>query len=274
MDHEFWEAIILGAVQGVTEFLPISSDGHLVVTQALLKTAGLASATERDHLHFDVVLHVGTLLAIVLVFWRELLALVTHPRRAGLVVLASIPAAVVGLTVKNHIEKAFQSPLMAGVGFLVTALFLFLGHRAGSILARFGREPRSLEKITAGDAMLIGGAQALAILPGVSRSGSTIATGVLLGISREAAAVFSFLMAVPVIGGAILLIAKDIAQGEGKIGRWDVAAVGTVVSFLVGVVALKWLLRVLSRGGLIGFSVYCLVAGIAVIAWQLAVRPG
>lgn len=274
MDHEFWEAIILGAVQGVTEFLPVSSDGHLVVTQALLKSAGLASASERDHLHFDVLLHLGTLLAIVLVFWRELLVLVTHPRRAGLVVLASIPAAVIGLTVKDHIEKAFQSPLMAGVGFLVTAMFLFVGHRAGKILARLGREPRTLEAVTAADALLIGGAQALAILPGVSRSGSTIATGVLLGISREAAAVFSFLMAVPVIGGAILLVGKDLAQGEGTIGRWDVAAVGMVVSFVVGVVALKWLLRILSRGGLLGFSVYCLVAGIAVIVWQMAVRAG
>lgn len=272
MFGKFVEAIILGIVQGVTEFLPISSDGHLVVTQAILHSAGFAPVSDRDHLHFDVVLHLGTLLAIVLVFWKDLLGLVSHPRRAGLVILGSVPAAVIGLTIKDHVEQAFQSALMAGVGFLVTSLFLYLGHRAGQVLARVGKEPRSIDSLTAADALVIGGAQALAILPGVSRSGSTISTGVLLGISREVAAVFSFILAVPVIGGAILLVGKDIVEGHGNIGRWDVALTGVVVSFVVGVVALKWLLKILSRGGLLGFSIYCLLAGIAVVTWQLLVR--
>ena len=269
MDLQFLEAIILGVVQGITEFLPISSDGHLVVVQALLKAAGLAQTTGRDHLHFDVILHIGTLLAILLVFHRDLLAMLSHPRRIVLVVLASIPAAVIGLTVKKQIEEAFQSPLMAGVGFLVTALVLFLGPRAGLVLARLNRPEKSLDQIGWGDALLIGGAQALAILPGVSRSGSTISTGVLLGLSREVAATFSFLMAVPVVGGAVLLITKDLLKGEGQLGRLDVAIVGTIVSFVVGVVALRWLLKILSRGGLLGFSIYCVLAGLATITWQL-----
>lgn len=269
MDHELWEAVILGVVQGVTEFLPISSDGHLVITQNLLQSTGFASASERDHLHFDVLLHLGTLLAIVLVFWRDLIAMASHPRRILLVVVASIPAAIFGLTVKSRVEESFSQPIVAGVGLLVTSLFLFLGYRAGSILSRLHRPMRTMDDLTTSDALLIGGAQALAILPGVSRSGSTISTGVLLGVSREAAAVFSFLMAVPVISGAILLVVKDIAEGEGNIGRWDVAAAGTVVSFLVGVVALKWLLKILARGGLLGFAIYCLVVGIAVIVWQV-----
>ena len=109
----------------------------------------------------------------------------------------------------------------------------------------------------------------LAILPGVSRSGSTISTGVLLGLSREVAATFSFLMAVPVVGGAVLLITKDLLKGEGQLGRLDVAIVGTIVSFVVGVVALRWLLKILSRGGLLGFSIYCVLAGLATITWQL-----
>lgn len=268
MDHELWEAIILGVVQGVTEFLPISSDGHLVIAQAAMKSFGLSSGSDRDHLHFDVVLHFGTLLAIILVFWRDLAALTSHPRRMLLIVVASIPAALVGFTIKSRVEESFTQPLVAGVGLLVTSLFLFLGYRAGSVLLRLNRPLRSIDGITTADALVIGGAQALAILPGVSRSGSTISTSVLLGVSRESAAVFSFLMAVPVIGGAILLVTKDILEGEGNIGRWDAAALGTVVSFLVGVVALKWLLRILSRGGLLGFAMYCLVMGTAVIVWQ------
>jgi undecaprenyl-diphosphatase len=268
-DHEFIEAVVLGTVQGVTEFLPVSSDGHLVITQELLTTAGIRSASGRSHLHFDVMLHLGTLGAILVVYFRDLVRLAGSARQMMLVGVASVPAAIAGLGFQDVIERTFHSPVMAGVGLLVTAGFLTLGHRASQRTSHPEVAPRtSLDQLSLLDAICIGLAQALAILPGVSRSGSTISTGLMRGVDRSAAATFSFLMAVPVIGGAILKMAKDVVEGEASIGRWDIMVVGIIVSFVVGLVSLRWLLGVLSRGGLLGFAAYCTVAGIATICWK------
>lgn len=263
IDQEMLRAIILGVVQGITEFLPISSDGHLVISQALLEHWSRTAATGgQSDLHFDVVLHIGTLGSIIVVYWRELWALRKQPRLCALIVLATIPAGVVGLTLKSQMEEAFQSPLAAGFGLLATAAILFAGQRCQ-------REPRrGLDALGPRDAVVIGLLQALAIAPGISRSGSTIAGGLMTGLRRDTSATFSFLIAVPVIAGAVLLVLKDIFLEGTAVGRFDVLVVGTVVSFVVGVIALRVLLKVLARGKLHWFAWYCLCIGTIVVAWQ------
>lgn len=261
-DTEMLRAIILGIVQGITEFLPISSDGHLVIVTALLERwLGVASQQDKSDLHFDVVLHIGTLGSIVVVYWRELWALRLNWRLCGLIVLATIPAGVAGLTLKSVVKEAFDSPLIAGIGLLITAAILLIGQK-------FAREGRSLDAMTHRDALAIGFLQALAIAPGVSRSGTTISAGLMTGLRRDTAATFSFLIAVPVIAGAVLVTLKDVFAGEESAGRFDVLCVGTAVSFVVGWAALRGLLAVLARGKFHWFAYYCIVVGTAVIAWQ------
>jgi len=262
-DMEILRTIVLGIVQGITEFLPISSDGHLVVVQSLLKLwLGAPSAGGKvSDLHYDVVLHIGTLGSIIVVYWRDLWELRRNWKLCGLIVLATIPAGIAGVALKPLVEEAFHSPLAAGVGLLVTAVVLLAGQR-------WAREERDLDDMTPRDAALIGLMQAFAIAPGVSRSGSTISTALGCGIKRGAAATFSFLMAVPVIAGAAVLALKDIVTGEATAGRTDVLVVGAAKSFVVGWVALRWLLSMLSRGRFHWFAYYCLAAGTAVIAWQ------
>lgn len=263
-DKEFLRAIILGIVQGITEFLPISSDGHLVIVQSLLNAwLGEPSTSEKiSELHYDVVLHIGTLGSIVVVYWRDLWELRLNWKLCGLIVLATIPAGVAGIALKSRVEEAFHSPLAAGVGLLVTAGILLAGQR-------WAREQRDLVEITPRDAALIGLMQALAIAPGVSRSGSTISTALACGMQSRAAATFSFLMAVPVIAGAAVLMLKEIVTGEKTAGRADVLVVGTVTSFIIGWVALRWMLAVLARGKFHWFAYYCAVVGFAVIGWQM-----
>lgn len=263
LDTELLKAIVLGVIQGITEFLPISSDGHLVVFHKLLENwFGTSPGEQTSQLHFDVVLHIGTLGSIVLIYWRDLVGLLKNPRLCALIIVATIPAGVIGLTLKDLVEQAFNSPLTAGFGFLVTAGLLLLGQR-------LAHESRGLDALTVRDAIAIGLLQSLAIGPGISRSGSTISAGLMTGLRREACATFSFLIAVPVIGGAALLVIKDILGGAGGVYRTDVLVTGTITSFVVGVAALRVLLKVVARGKLHWFAYYCLIAGAATIAWQL-----
>ncbi len=163
--------------------------------------------------------------------------MLSSPRQLLLVGVASVPAAIAGLGFQDAIARTFNSPVMAGYGWLVTAAFLAAGHFAATRPSVAGAlPPRSLDQLSFVDALCVGLAQALAILPGVSRSGSTISTGLMRGIDRSAAATFSFLMAVPVIGGAILKVGKDVVDGGVHVGRWDIMLVGIVVSFGVGLV--------------------------------------
>lgn len=265
-DAELIKAIVLGIIQGITEFLPISSDGHLVIFHALLENwFGKPDSPGASPLHFDVVLHIGTLGSILVVYRRELFGLLSNLRLCLLILLATIPAGVIGLLLKDQVEQAFNSPLMAGYGLLVTAGMLLSGHV-------WGRERKGLDLLTPRDAILIGFAQSLAIGPGISRSGSTIPVGLICGLRREAAATLSFLMAVPVIGGAALLVIKDILAGKGGTFRTDLLIAGTLTSFVVGVGALTLLLKVLARGKLHWFAYYCIVVGIGTIIWQLVIR--
>ena len=262
-----FEIILLAVVQGITEFLPISSDGHLAVVNALLAARGRGAAP--DLLETTIVLHLGTLASVLVFYRRDVWRVLTRDRRALLpIVVATIPAVVVGLGIEKGLPDSaskplLESPLLAGFGFLVTAAALwFLGRRREGAL--------DYPDTPLGRALAIGGAQAAAILPGVSRSGLTISSGVALGLRRESAAAFSFLMAIPAIGGAGLLKIIDVVEKGKPSTPLPTLALGFVISMLVGLAALWVLLRMLRRGRLELFVYYLVPLGIAVIVWQLA----
>lgn len=261
--------IILGIVQGITEFLPISSDGHLVlVGEGLRRWRGI-SPHEMNAVPVIVALHIGTLFSILLVLRRRVWQLASDPRLFASVVVATVPLVVIGKPLKDQLEALEHSrylALVAGLGLCVTSAIMFLAARinAGRLeLPQFGDRPRGWI-----DALCVGLLQCIAPLPGVSRSGSTILGGLLRGYSREAAAQFSFLIAVPAIAGAVVLHLPDLAKKD--LGTpVPVLIVGVVVSFVVGIVALTWLLRLMTRGSLRGFAWYCLFLGLAVTVWQI-----
>ena len=263
------EAIILGVVQGVTEFLPISSSGHLTIVPWLL-------GWEQSSLLFDTVLHWGTLVAIFVVFWQDFQAMISaavrslytrslsdpYARMAWLIVLASVPAAVLGLLFKDFFETLFASPRAAGFFLLVTAGLLY-----GSEQIKHLRKFRTLEELNIPDAVVIGFAQALALAPGVSRSGSTIAAGLVRRLHREDAARFSFFLGTPVFFGAGLLQISEAFAGDSALLAAAAPAllVGFVVSAITGVLAIRFLLAYLRENNLYIFAGYCLILGLIVI---------
>ena len=256
------EAILIGIIQGATEFLPISSDGHLVLVPAVF---GL---TQPDLVLIGLV-HAGTLLAILSYFWRDLIAiardvlaglaqrqpLATPNARLGyFMLLGSIPAGIVGLLALDFFEAQFGSPTVAAAGLLVTAAFLVIGERLKS-------GTKSLDRLTWLDALIIGSFQVLALFPGISRSGTTIAAGLGRGLDRPTAARFSFLVGLPAIAGAGLLSIIDIfsAQGSLPMGHYAAAFVAAAV---VGYGCIAFLLNWLKRHTLYPFAIYCAVAGL------------
>ncbi len=259
------EMLVLAVVQGITEFLPISSDGHLAVVNALLAAAGRSEAP--DLMETTIVLHLGTLGSVLVFYRREIVRVLTTARSAILpIIVATIPAGIVGVGIKKGLpdelsKPLLESPLLAGFGFLVTAAALwFLGRRREGEL--------DYPQTPLGKAFAIGVAQATAILPGVSRSGMTISSGVAAGLRRESAAAFSFLMAIPAIAGAGLLETIDMLQEGGTSTPAGTLAIGFVVSMLVGLGALAVLLRMLRHGRLDVFVYYLVPLGIATIVWQ------
>jgi len=243
--------LVLALVQGVTEFLPVSSDGHLVLVQNWL-------AAGHGSLGMDVALHLGTLAAVLVVYRADLAALVRRllagdAREPLLILLATLPAAAVGLGLRAQIEGLFASSRVAALGLLATAVFLLLGERA-----RRRAGPAPGRPIDWREALWIGAAQALAPLPGVSRSGTTIATGLMRGIEAPAAARFSFLLSIPAVAGAVVLEVPDLVR-EGGFGPELLLAV--LVCFAVGVCALRFLIRFLGRGAFRWCAYYCLVLG-------------
>jgi undecaprenyl-diphosphatase len=255
-------AILLGVLQGLTEFLPISSDGHLALAQSVLgmENAGLA---------FILLVHAGTLLSIAIVFrrqlvelWRGFLSLPAalgkpasqwseSTRLAGLVILTTLPGAIVGLAFKDQIEKMFSNLWITGTFFLVTGLILAL-----TKWARIGHDDVNWKT-----AIWIGLAQAAAVLPGLSRSGSTIAMAMLLGVGRARAGEYSFIAAVPIVMGAVALEIPDIARESTNAGVLPLV-LAFAASFLVGWLALVWLLRIIRHGRFHWFAPYCFAIGI------------
>lgn len=261
-----FDIIVLAIVQGITEFLPISSDGHLVLANELLRAWG--SKLPDDPLEVTLILHLGTLAAVLVFYRREIWRVLTTEHRAiPPLILATIPAVIIGLGVEKGLPDAWEkwlleSLLLAGLGFLVTAAALWWGTHA-----RGGDQ--TYPEVRPGQALFIGLLQATAILPGVSRSGTTIAGGLATGLRREDAAAFSFLLAIPVIAGAGLLKIIDAIQAGGTSTPIAQLTLGFFVSMVVGLGALAALLRFLKGGRLNLFVYYLVPLGIAVTAWAL-----
>jgi undecaprenyl-diphosphatase len=266
---DYLSIIILGIVQGITEFLPISSDGHLVLVGEILRRWRGLRPDQLNAIPVIVALHIGTLMSILLVLRQRVFDLLKNPKLMAAVVVATIPVVVIGKPLKDALESLEQTiyfPLLAGIGLCITAVIMFLCGKveSGSApLEQFGERPRGWW-----DALVVGMLQCIAPLPGVSRSGSTIFAGLWRGYSREAAAQFSFLIAIPAIAGAVVLHLPDMAKAD--LGTpIPVLIAGIVVSFVVGVLALNWLLKIVTSNRLHYFAWYCLVVGIVVIGWQM-----
>lgn len=244
------DAIILGALQGITEFLPISSSGHLVLGQALLGIEIPGNA-------FEVVTHLGTLLSVFFVFWKDIISLVTSinqkesQKYISFVLAGTLPAIIVGLGGKTTIANIFDSVQLVSGALIFTGLVLFLSQRLKS-----GSDPISLKS-----GIIIGLAQAVAIIPGISRSGMTITTAMTLGISGKEAAKFSFLLAIPAISGAGLLTALDTSFSAISVPFTYLAA-AFLSAFIVGYSSLKWLLGLLESGRFHLFGYYCIFVGL------------
>lgn len=265
---EWFEALILGLVQGLTEYLPVSSSGHLAIGAHLFNLSG------EENLTFTVVVHIATVLSTCLILWREIVWLIADlfkfkwnegTRYCLNIVISMIPVAVVGLFFKDQVESIFGKGLIVvGVCLLVTAALLAFAYWA---------KPRQRENISPFHAFIIGIAQAIAVLPGLSRSGSTIATGLLLGNKKERLAQFSFLMVIPPILGEALLDAKDIAEQGVTVAMAGLSplalAVGFLAAFVSGCLACRWMIEIVKRGKLIWFALYCTVIGILSIVIPL-----
>jgi undecaprenyl-diphosphatase len=263
-----FQALLLGILQGLTEFLPISSSAHLI----LLPWFSQWNNPLLDSLPFDVALHAGTLLAVLWYFWRDWLDLLGgflrilikgrvqgfHERLIFYIVLATIPAGVVGFLLEKTIESTFRSPALITLPLIFISLLMVYAERKA-------RLSRPLEEMSLKDAMLIGTAQAAALLPGVSRSGITITTGLLQGYRREAATRFSFLLSTPAIGGATLLQARHLLSAGPD--DWFLIGIGFVSSAVVGYLAIAFLMRYLRAHTLNLFVGYRLILAALVIFW-------
>ena len=262
---EWFEALILGLIQGLTEYLPVSSSGHLAIGSYLF---GLTDG--ESNLAFTVAVHVATVLSTCVILWKEIVWLFADlfkwkwndgTRYIVNILISMIPVGIVGLFFKDQVEAIFGNGLMVvGICLLITASLLAFSYWA---------KPRQREDISPLHAFIIGIAQAIAVLPGLSRSGSTIATGLLLGNKKEKLAQFSFLMVIPPILGEALLDVKDMAemgvsQAMGGISTLPLA-IGFIAAFISGCFACRWMINIVRRGKLIWFALYCAIVGLAVL---------
>ncbi len=262
---EIFHAALLGLVQGLTEFLPVSSSGHLAIAQHFLP------GFEQPGLLFDVLLHAATTLAVIIYFREDVWKLLSCFFRKDsyalddrhtfwMLVLGSIPTAVIGLSFKDFFEGLFENLPVIGCMLLLTAMLLIVAERVR-------KDGRQLPDLKVNDALLVGAVQGLAIIPGISRSGSTIACLLLRGIDGEAAARFSFLLALPAVGGAMLLSLKDLQQVSSS--ELPAYGLGALIAFVSGLFAIRCLMNVVRRKRLFGFAVYCLLVGTGIIGYSL-----
>lgn len=260
----FLEALILGIIQGLTEFLPVSSSGHLEIVKAIQGS----NLSDKSSMMMTVVLHFATALSTLVVFRKEVMEIIKglfefkmneQFKFSVKIILSMIPAAIVGVFFDDIIETFFNGKiLLVGSMLILTGLLLFVANRAKN----------TVRKVSFSDSIIIGVSQAIAILPGISRSGATIGTSVLLGIDRERAARFSFLMVVPLILGKM---AKDLLSSEFTSEGVSMTAisVGFIAAFVTGMMACTWMIAIVKRSKLSYFSYYCFLVGAIVIGWAL-----
>lgn len=260
------EALVLGIVQGLTEYLPVSSSGHLAIGSALFGIEG------EENLAFTIVVHVATVFSTLVILWKEIewifrglfkFQMNSEIRYVINILISMIPIGIVGVFFKDTVESIFGSGLLiVGCMLLVTAALLAFSYYA---------KPRQKESISMKDAFIIGLSQACAVLPGLSRSGTTIATGLLLGNNKAKLAQFSFLMVIPPILGEALLDVLKLVKGEDIAGDIPTLSlvVGFVAAFLSGCLACKWMINIVKKGKLIYFAIYCAIAGLVTIACTL-----
>jgi len=270
-----WLAVLLGLVQGLTEFLPVSSSGHLVLAQTLF-----GGNVEADYMLFNVLLHFGTLLSVVVAFWADVKELVIEffgwirdgfkvnghsYRRFIILLLVTIVPMFAVLPIKSKLEEAFSSPLLVGLMLLVTSAILFLSEKAP-------RKRKTEENASILDALIVGVGQCFAVLPGLSRSGTTICTGLFRGFSRDFAVRFAFIMSLPVVLGAnILELADVILAPENAVNDVSIACyiIGIAVAMVSGLLAIRLVKLVTKRGNFRPFVVYCMFIGTLTIVINL-----
>lgn len=277
---EWIEALIMGIFQGLTEFLPVSSSGHLALAGSLL------GVQDPDQiLTFTIAVHVATVCSTLVILWKEISWIFKGLFKSGSqivpspygirslneeqnyvinIIISMIPIGIVGFCFKDQIEAYFSSLVVVGVCLLITSVLLSFSYFS---------KPRTKEHISMLDAFVIGVAQAFAALPGISRSGSTIGTGLILGNNKEKLAQFSFLMVIPpILGEALLDVKKIMEQGvEAAMSGISTTAlvVGFIAAFVTGCLACKWMINIVKKGKLIYFAIYCAIVGLATLIWQL-----
>ena len=245
-----WQAVVLGVVQGITEFFPISSSGHLVVMQALL-------GFKEPKLTFDIFLHIGTLASILIFFRKDILALSRNKRLLILIAIASVPTFLIGFFMKDAVEGLFGMPGVAGSMLVITGIFLIIS-------AVFSGRNHPEKKAGILSSLIVGTAQGIAIIPGISRSGLTIGSGLLCGFGKDSAVRFSFLLAIPAILGATVLQIFKI--GEGIAGNEMLCFMtGAIAACITGIAAIKILINIVKNNRLQFFGVYCILAGVVVL---------
>jgi undecaprenyl-diphosphatase len=279
---DIFQALVLGIVQGLTEFLPVSSSAHLIIVPWLFGWKNPAI----NSIQFDVALHMGTLLAVLAYFasdWRRLIVAFVRSiversigndpdrRLAWFLLLGSIPAGIVGIAGESKIDELFHEPANLRTGLIVIAIMMIVMGALLLLAERMGRHALGLRDMRLGTAIGIGLAQALALIPGVSRSGSTITAGLFLGLTREAAARFSFLLATPVVLGAGLKKVYDLTQSSGGIPSNEQMgfAIGFAAAAISGFACIYFLLRYLQRNSTAPFIWYRFILGIALLALVL-----
>ena len=263
---EWFEALVLGLLQGLTEYLPVSSSGHLAIGSALFGIEG------EENLAFTVVVHVATVFSTLVILWKEIdwifkglfkFRMNDETRYVINIVISMIPIGIVGVFFKDQVEAIFGSGLLiVGCSLLLTAALLTFSYYY---------KPRQKAEISKKDAFIIGLAQACAVLPGLSRSGSTIATGLLLGDDKAKLAQFSFLMVIPPILGEALLDGMKLMKGEAIAGDIPTLSlvIGFVAAFVSGCLACKWMINIVKKGKLVYFGIYCAIAGAVTLVVSL-----
>ena len=262
LNLDWWEALILGIVQGLTEFLPVSSSGHLEIVKEL---TSLNMASEKS-LFLTVLLHLATALSTIVVFRKSIMDIIAgvitgkkdELRFASLIIISMIPATAVGLLFEDQIEQLFSgNMLLVGAALVFTALLLYLADLT----------VRTDQDINIPKALTVGIAQAIAIIPGISRSGATIGTSILLKIDRDQAAKFSFLMVLPIIIGKAI---KDILDAETLDGfSWSQGLIGFLAAFITGIIACTWMIQLVKNSKLRYFALYCIIVGAIAIGYHL-----